>query len=613
MTKETPERHLANKRFDEILKRTPALPGVYLMKNHQDKVIYVGKAINLKNRLSSYFGGRDPRPFVRRLEKILGDVETIITRNEKEALLLENRLIKSHQPRFNVRLRDDKYYLSLRLDTSAKWPRVEVVRRPKSDGARYFGPYHSAASLRKSLRTLNRHFGLRTCTDHVLRNRSRPCLQYQIKRCPAPCVLDVEEKKYAQSVKEAVLFLKGERQELLESLGHKMKEASAQMEYEIAARCRDQIRDITRSLEAQHVEQVLSIDEDVVGLCREGDLIALEILNVRRGALCDARRFVLTDEVHSTESLLESFLVQYYTAGKFIPHRLILPVSVTYRAALEELLSELSGRKVKIIVPQRGRKRSLVETANTNAAQAIKEVVGEEAQRRRALLALQKRLHLSAPPSRIECFDISNLGDRDIVAAMTVFIDGRPAPSAYRSYGLKEIQGQNDFAALEEVLQRRAKRILKGDEPWPDLWVIDGGKGQLSSAMKVIEMLGIHEIPVVSLAKARSDKKTEERLFLPNVKDPLILNPRTAEHHLLVHLRDETHRRAVDFHRKRRKKRTLASALRGIKGVGPAIERRLMRRFGSLKKIHKTPVEELIEIPGITRPLALRISQTLEK
>jgi excinuclease ABC subunit C len=607
-------------RIREMIEKAPTEPGVYLMRNRKRKIIYIGKATNLRSRIRSYFSGGDPRPFVRHLSRTLGEIETVITRNAKEALLLENRLIKVHQPRYNVKLRDDKNYLSLRIDTKAEWPRVEVVRRQRSDGALYFGPYHSASAIRQTLRIVNRYFGLRTCRDSVLNNRSRPCLQYQIKRCPGPCVVDVDREAYQRSVEETVLFLQGRKRQLVRSLERRMKAASDRLEFELAAHYRDQIRDVERSLITQEVETVRRIDQDVIGLYREGDAIALELIFLRRGIVTGTRRFAFTEQEFPDEEVISSFVVQFYKGGADVPHEVVVPLELEGKTALEELLSELRGTKVRVTRPQRGFKKSLLETAQRTAEQAFREELGIANQRRRELEALQRRLRLTHLPRRIECFDISNLGDTAIVGSMAVFVDGEAQKAAYRTFRVRTVAAQDDFAAMFEVLSRRIRRSQENKEPWPDLIVIDGGKGQLSMALRALEDLGAHNLEVVALAKSRvqqgSDEtgattRSDERVFLPGVRNPIRLRPNTGERHLMERLRDEAHRVAKGYHTKLRRKRTLRSALDGIPGVGAARRKALLKHFGSVGRIRSSSPEELTAVQGISQTLARRIWEAL--
>lgn len=605
-----------NARFKEILERTPAEPGVYLMRTTKGKIFYVGKAANLRSRLRSYFSNADRRPFVKHLPRILGEVETFITRNEKEALLLENRLIKTHQPRFNIKLRDDKNFLSLRIDVRAQWPRVEVVRRQRRDGAEYFGPYHSATSIRQTLRILNKYFGLRTCKDSVLHNRSRPCLQYQIKRCPAPCVFDMSRDEYHRSVRETTLFLQGRHTELISSLKDRMEQAANQWEYELAASFRDQIHDIESSLTGQQVETIRSIDQDALGLYREGDLLSVEVLNIRRGVMSGHRRFVFSEQEQPDEEILTSFIVQFYSGHVTLPHEVLVPVPLSSAALLSEVLTEQQGRQVKVIHPRRGAKLSLVQTAVRNAQQAFNEELGIVERRRKELSKLQQKLHLTNLPRRIECFDIANLGDEAIVGSMVVFVDGEPNRSSYRAFQVKTVATQDDFASLVEVLSRRVKRSQQGDEPWPDLMVVDGGKGQLNRVLGAFEELGVHDLELVGLAKSRLKhtetdsepiERTDERVYLPGAKTPILLKPNTAERHLMQRVRDEAHRFANSYSRKLREKRALGSGLEQIPGIGSVRRKALIKHFGSVGRIQSATVDEIAEVEGFSFGLAARI------
>ena len=605
-----------NARFKEILKRTPTEPGVYLMRTTTGKIFYVGKAANLRSRLRSYFSNADKRPFVKRLPRILGDVETFITRNEKEALLLENRLIKTHQPRFNIKLRDDKNFLSLRIDVRAQWPRVEVVRRQRRDGGEYFGPYHCATSIRQTLGILNKYFGLRTCKDSVLHNRSRPCLQYQIKRCPAPCVFDISRDEYRRSVGETILFLQGRHTELISSLQDRMEQAATRWEYELAAGYRDQIHDIKNSLTGQQVETIRSIDQDALGLYREGDLLSVEVLNIRRGVLSGHRRFVFSEQEQPDEEILTSFIVQFYSGHFTVPHEVLVPLSLPSAALLAEVLTEQQGRQVKVIHPRRGAKRSLVEAAVRNAQQAFNEELGIVERRRKELSKLQKKLHLTNLPRRIECFDIANLGNEAIVGSMVVFVDGEPDKSSYRAFRVRTVATQDDFASLVEVLSRRVKRSQQGDEPWPDLMIVDGGKGQLNRVLGAFEELGVHDLELVGLAKSRLKPtetesehvaRTDERVYLPGAKSPIRLKPNTAERHLMERVRDEAHRFANAYSRKLREKRALGSSLERIPGIGAVRRRALIKHFGSVGRIKCATVDELAEVEGFSFGLAARV------
>ena len=594
----------------------PHKPGCYIMRDKRGRIVYVGKAKDLKNRVRNYFqSSGDPRLFVARLPKILGDIEVIITANEKEAMILENTLIKAHKPRYNVQLKDDKNYLSLRINTRHEWPRVDVVRHQKKDGARYFGPYHSAKAIRQTLNILNKYFQLRTCTDSVLNHRVRPCLQYQIKRCPAPCVFEVDKEAYDQHVREAILFLEGRGDELLDSLKARMYQASEDMEFERAANFRDQIFSIQRALERQMAVTAERVDRDVIGYWREGERLTIQLLFVRAGKLEGTRAFSYKQQEFPDHELISSFLNLYYAAGNFIPKEILVPVELeeSELAAYEELLSELKGQKVSVIHPQRGAKRALISMATENAKSSFESEHDKEERTQDLLESLQERLGLSHYPERIECFDISNFQGKQIVASMVVFEGGVPNKNEYRRYKMREVTSQDDFASMHEVLTRRFSKVASGEDAAPDLVVIDGGKGQLAQAVAVLQDLGIHDVDVIGLAKSRVDKvgfgddevtRSPERVFLPGRKNPVVLKQNSAEIFLLERIRDEAHRFAITFHQELRRKATLKSSLDDIPGVGPATRKDLLRHFGSLRKVKTATLEELKAVPGVGPKMA---------
>ena len=613
-------------RCKEILSRVPTDPGVYLMKDRKGRIIYVGKATNLKARVRSYFNQTDTRDFVPLLGRILGDIETVIVNNEKEALLLENNLIKQHQPRFNVKLADDKNFLVLRLDPRARFPRLEVTRRIGQDGAKYFGPYHSATSCRATLAVVNRHFKLRTCTDHVLGSRKRPCLQYQIKRCDAPCVFPITDEEYGKQVQDVALFLDGKDDELLKRLGARMREAASGEQYEIAGGLRDQIKALERTLEEQRVVSSDFRDQDVFGLFREGDLVEMVVLSIRNGKLLGRRNFSLKGQEFPTQEILSSFVSLYYDLGAFIPDEILLPEPVADAATKSEWLSEKRGarRGVEVLSPQRGQRHDLVTLAQKNAASSFVTRRDKSRDAEAAMDKLQQRLSLKRLPRRIECFDISHIQGTATVASMVVFLDGEPAKGEYRTFKVKSATN-DDFASMYEVLSRRFRRSKAADakaveakagatkKGWvvPDLLVIDGGKGQLSTAVAALRDaqidIGMNGMDVVALAKEREDQggeKQPDRVFRMNAKDPMKLRPNSAEMFLLTRIRDEAHRFAVTFHKKLRRRRTLRSALEDVPGVGDKRKRELLKFFGSLKKVRAATAEELLQAPGMSRAAA---------
>lgn len=601
----------------EKLDSLPSAPGVYLMKDREGAVVYVGKAVNLRSRVRSYFqpGTSDTRSFVATLDRVLGDIEVILVGSEKEALLLENTLIKRHKPRFNVRLRDDKSYICLRLDERHPYPRLEVVRRIQQDGARYFGPYSSATAIRETLRIVNRFFQLRTCTDKVLERRTRPCLLYQIKRCPAPCVYEVPQEEYRRSVREVILFLEGKEPELVEGLRARMRQAASELRFEDAATLRDQIQAIERSLERQRMVFSDLVDQDVFGYHREGPHLTFEILYVRGGRLVSARSFSFSGQEFPTKELLSSFVDQYYEQGAAIPDEILLPLDTEDGKIREAHLSELRGRKVRVLVPMRGEKRRLVEMANRNAEQALAEAKKKDKSNFELLERLQRKLGLGRLPRRIECFDVSHFQGALVVASQVAAQDGEADRSGYRHYKIKSFRGQDDFAAIHEVISRRLER---GD--LPDLILVDGGKGQLHAARAALKDAGLlGEVDLASIAESRTlagqeaGERIPDRVFVPGRKDPIFFPPNSAEFYILQRLRDEAHRFAITFHQKLRRAMNFRSVLEQIPGVGEKRRKALLRHFGSLRRVRAASVEEICEVEGFSRAMAERVVEFLAR
>ncbi len=586
----------------------PPEPGVYLMRDHAGVVIYVGKAKSLRSRVRSYFspGTSDYREFIPLLGEVLGDLETIVTRTEKEALLLERELIRTHEPRFNVIWRDDKQYLCLRVDPTHEYPRVEVVRRMGRDGARYFGPFHSATAARQTLRVLNRHFQLRTCRDSVLYHRARPCLEYQIGRCPAPCVLDVDRTMYAGHVEEAIMFLEGKRPELVERLGARMWSAAEAMQYEVAARLRDQMRAVQRTLEKQDIALASMRDQDVLGLYREGQDLCIAVLEIRDGRIESVHTHLFTDQAFTDDEVLESFLLQSYASREDVPTEVLVPIDLEGAEALSELLSERRGRKVEVKRPQRGERARVLELAEENAQHAFHEKQRRTGANDQVLENLQKRLGLVRLPRTIECYDISNLQGTLIVGSGVAFEDGAPAKARYRRYRVRTTSGQDDFASIYEVITRRLKRADK--DSLPDLIIIDGGKGQLNAAKAAMRDVGVSEVDLVSLAKSRvldqddtaeAAGRSPERVFVPGAKDPIVMPQTSKEVLLLARIRDEAHRFAITFQQDLRQRATLRSGLEEIPGIGAARRRALLTHLGSLKRVREASMEDLRSVPGL--------------
>src|SRR5881394_1335337 len=658
------------------LETLPLQAGVYIMKDKAGEVVYVGKAVNLRSRVAQYFqpASSDTRAFIPFLEDLLGDVEVMITRSEKDAVLLENELIKKHRPRFNVKLRDDKNFISLRLSNTHPYPRLEVVRRIRKDGARYFGPFASASSIRETLSIVNRHFQLRTCTDQVMTNRRRPCLQYQIKRCPAPCVYSVPQEEYRRSVDEVALFLEGKADELTGQLTGRMKDASGKLEFERAAQLRDQLHAIERSLEKQRTVLGDLLDQDVLGFYREGPALEIHFLFFRNGRLTGGRSFGFGKQEFPSEELLSSFLDQYYESGAFIPKELLLPVHLADAEMREVWLSEKKGERVRVHVPERGEKVRLVEMAMENARQSYEEKARSQKSQLEALTRLQSRLRLPRLPRRIECFDISTFQGQLTVGSQVVFSDGEPDKSGYRLFKVRGEAAGDDFASMFQVLTRRLKRGIE-EQNLPDLLVVDGGKGQLNVARAALKEAGLslQDLPLAGLAKSRvledeerfaarqgfrvvdawatragpepevpqiagdaetgaavpqppprrgrsrqkgrfvkSDiERSPERVFLPGQKNPVVLRQNTSELHLLARLRDEAHRFAITFHRKLRRERNFRSVLEEIPGIGDKRKRALLAHFGSLKRIRAATAEEIAQVEGFNLQLAERVQRFL--
>ncbi|MFO1464663.1 MAG: excinuclease ABC subunit UvrC [bacterium] len=609
-------------RLDEL----PKGPGVYLMKNAKGEVLYVGKATNLRSRVGSYFGKEaHDRYQVRFLVSKVDQVETVLTDNAKEALLLENTLIKKHRPRYNIDLKDDKSYVSLKLSIQDEFPRIYVTRRIKKDGSLYFGPYSSAWACREVADFIGTHFRLRTCSDHELRNRVRPCLQYQIKRCDAPCVGYIDRENYGQLVRQVRLFLEGRNEELKRTVSNLMRGAAEREDFEAAARYRDLLRDIERTLEKQKVVSHRDFSRDVLGWHREGEAVTVYVLAVREGSIQENRSFHFKSHESDAE-LLASFLLQYYAEGRFLPGEILLPLALEDAVSLGEILAERAGKKVELIVPQRGEKLALLRLASQNAQQAFSTRGQKEKDLEATLEDLQRRLDLSKPPRVVECYDISNFQGRESVGSMVTFRDGKPCRQAYRHFKIKTVEGANDFASMYEVLRRRLRRAGEGEAEWalPDLMVIDGGKGQLNAAAQALRDQGVVGVDLVALAKSKllgetggsADRagpkpRSEERVFLPNRKNPVFFPPNSSALFVLVQIRDEAHRFGIEFHRKLRKRRTLDSALEHVAGIGELRREKLLRHFGSLKRIQAASAESIAAAIGVPLELALRVKQSL--
>jgi excinuclease ABC subunit C len=596
-------------RVREKAAAAPAVPGVYLMKDREGTVIYAGKAKNLKSRIRSYFGTGIDRAMVPFLMARVKDIDYILTATEKEALILENTLIKKHRPRYNVMLRDDKNYFSIRLDTRADFPRFELVRRIKKDGARYFGPYASSTAVKETLRILNRFFSLRTCRDREFASRRRPCVEYQIKRCSAPCVGYISRDDYRTTLREAVLFIEGKRSNLLKMIQQRMNAAARALNFEEAARLRDRLNAVEQTLEKQYAVSPSFKDRDVFGTARREDCLAVYMMNIRKGVLTDQRTFPPVRTKASPEEALAALLKQYYDGTALLPEEVIIPATIDDERLIAEWLTEKRGRNVSVIVPKRGVRRDLLDLAAKNADEALAAHIRKNASLDRLLTELAEKLHLRNAPRRIECFDISTLQGRGAVGSMVVFSDGAPDRNHYRRYRIRTVDGADDYAMMYEVLKRR----YADGKNLPDLIVIDGGRGQLGVALSVLKELDIRDVDVLGLAKETRRAKSpspgtvrtdEDRVYLRERKNPLYLSQSPELLRLLQAARDEAHRFALAYHRKLRERENFLSPLDSVPGIGPKKKNALLNHFKSYEAIRRAPREELTRVPGIGAALA---------
>ena len=579
----------------------PQSPGVYLMKDAQGRVIYVGKAKNLPKRVTTYFQKAPDSPKTARMVSRVADVDFIVTDTEKEALILENNLIKKHRPRYNIFLRDDKTYPYLKLTVQDDYPRLEVVRRISRDGSEYFGPFTSATAMRQTMRLMKKLFPLRQCRRPDVTAVDRPCLNFQLGRCLGPCHGHVGPEEYRSLVDEVVHFFKGRNKDLTDSLRCKMKDAAGRLDFEGAARYRDRLHDVERTLERQKVFSSDMKDRDVIGVTVDRGQTLAVILFLRRGILLGSRNLPMSDQAETVEEAVESVLMQYYDQDRLVPGEILIPVQLENAGLIEDWLKERRGKPVRLYSPFRGPKRKLVDLAVENAVTAL-------AERRRAAEAgvevqvrLQAKLGLSAPPRRIEGYDMSTFRGDSPVGAMVVMEDGKWVKSDYRRYRIKSASGQDDYAMMSEVLGRR---LAKDDLPRPDLILLDGGRGQLGVAMAVLEDLSLDDPPpLAGLAKGR--EREADKVWLPGRKNPVDLRADSPELLLLMRIRDESHRFVQAFHHRVRAIGSTRSVLDGIPGIGPARRKALLQHFGSLEAIKKAGSEELAQVKGMNLKAAL--------
>src|SRR5579859_2829627 len=612
--------------LEETIKRrlqaVPESPGVYLFRDNRSQVIYVGKALRLRDRLRSYFTpGYAQTARVSELIRKASDFEFVTTANEVEALVLECNLIKNYRPRFNIRLKDDKNYLYLKLPVTEEFPRVHYSRRSSDLGAMYFGPYTSAQSLRGTVKSIRQLLPFRTCSDEIFK-QGKVCLDFHIKRCPGPCEKRISSDDYRARINEVALFMEGRSDALVHKLKDKMEVAANRLDFENAARYRDQLQSIERIADRQKVLTHGRDDQDIVAYARNGSDVFVEVAYVRQGKMVghDGHPLDGAGDVGEAE-LLRGFVLQYYSSATHVPRSVILPGPVEEPELMTGWLSQRRGAPVTIEVPQRGRKRALVTQLGETAAQELEQLrIQADYDRSRTepmLAALAHALGLETPPKRIECYDISNIQGESAVGAMVVFEDGRPRNDHYRHFKIKFTPGPNDFAMLQEVLRRRLERLesaqrredaeVVGDRSFtsrPDLILIDGGKGQLGAALEVLESAGFADIPTFALAKER------EEIFAPGRAEPIVQERNSPGMFLVQRIRDEAHRFAITHHRKVRSKKALTSPLDSVEGIGPARKRALLRHFGSVQAIRDAAVNEIVAL-GVPERLAKRLKETL--
>jgi excinuclease ABC subunit C len=597
----------------EQLKILPARPGVYLFKDNLGKVIYVGKASSLRNRVKAYFSSSAKLSFkLERLVDKISDLDAIVTDSEYEALILENDLIKKYRPAYNVRLKDDKTFPYLKIDLKNDWPTVRITRRFHKDGDRYFGPYVSAYSLRQTLKIIRKIFPFRSCNRTITGKDARPCLEYHIKSCLGPCIGAISQADYNEIIKQVILFLEGKQELLIKDLKHKMEEASRQLQYEKAALLRDQIQALEEVVENQRIAVTVRGNEDAIALAQTKDLAYMEIFFIRDNKLI-GRDYVLLDGVRDEEpsQIMTSFVKQYYSSTSSIPPLILLQFPIDEPDVIAGWLANQRGASVKLRVPQRGIKRQLIYIVEENARQGLALYQAKQSKLIESALVLEElkeRLGLPRMPLRIEGYDISNIRGNQAVGSMAVFDKGLSRRAHYRRFRIKSVSGIDDYAMIQEVLKRRFRRSLAADDKWsvmPDLILIDGGKGHLNAALEILKELGLDSILSASLAKEK------EEVFIPGRSESLDIPRTSAALHLLQRVRDEAHRFALGYHQKLRHKESIASVLDSIPGIGPRRKKALIKMFGSVRGVKEASINELSRVPGITGKLAEKIKEYL--
>ena len=618
---------MAKPLFEHRLRVTPDKPGVYLMKDALDNVLYVGKALVLRNRLRSYFGSSNGLPNkIRRMVAQIVDFEFIVTDTESEALILENTLIKRYQPYYNARLKDDKTYPYLKIDLNEEFPKVYITRQVAKDGARYFGPFATASSVRQTMDLVKKLFPYRSCTKVITGTDPRPCLEYFIHRCVAPCSGYATRDDYAEVIEQIILFMEGNTEVVTRDLREKMTEASSNMEFERAGVLRDQIRGIDKVVEEQQikVDGGSEKDMDAIAMAQGTNETWVEVFFIRRGKLIGRDRFLMEGtEGESPGLVLGQFIKQFYQAALVIPPTILVQHELEEDQLIQDWLKERRGGAVKLLYPKRGHNKKLLDVVAENASQGLVQQrvkwLNNADVIQQAVAELQEELSLPDLPQRMECYDISHIQGTNVVGSMVVFQDGKPRPGHYRRFQIKTVEGVDDYASMQEMLRRRFKRLATArakrqrdgedcNDSWgivPDLVLIDGGKGHLSAALEVFLELGLDDVPLASLAKEN------EWLYVPHTPEPIILPRKSQALYLVQRLRDEAHRFAITYHRDLRSKSSMRSSIDMVTGIGPKRKRMLLRRFGSVQAIKEAQLDEIAAVPGLTRSLALRLKQTL--
>ncbi len=608
---------MASSLIETLLNRLPHRPGVYLMRDAAGVILYVGKAVNLHNRVRSYFQSTQKlTPKLQKMVSRVADIDFYVASSEQEALIMELNFIKQYHPRYNVSLKDDKTFPYLKVAVNEDWSRVYVTRRYEQDGGRYFGPFSSSRSVKQTLRLLQYIFPFRICSKNITGKAPRPCLEYHLGRCLAPCTGAVSRREYGQVIREVILFLEGKREKVARDLKARMEKAAKAMDYEKAARLRDQIQAIHEVIEGEKIAAVIRGEQDVIAFVHEGDQAYVQVLFIRSNKLTGRESFLLQGtRQEEPRQIMTSFVKQYYSSSPQVPPLLLLQYPVDERQVIKEWLKGRRGAKVEIQVPRQGVKKQLIDIAAENARQGFEQLkikaISSSTSLDDALEEIEKELKLKSPPLRMEAYDISNIQGSSAVGSMVVFEKGKPKPAHYRRFKIKTVTGANDYAMLQEVLQRRFKHGTKGGTSAPDTWsikpdlvLIDGGKGQLNAALSVIKDTG-NDVPVASLAKEN------EEIFLPRRKEPVVLPKSSPGLQLLQRLRDEAHRFAISYYASVHRRKTFTSVLDGIPGIGPRRKSALLRQFGSVDRIREATLEELTAATGMTREQAEKIKEHL--